>query len=349
MRPSGIWHWIGAHKLIAAGEAAALLVSLTLVGVAGYGRIHATTAASAAQALQQFRARAASPSPAPEPIATDTADPTPSPAPLSTPLSSPAAAGAATSTAAAAAPTPRPAVASAATPAPPPTACTGWDCPYLGPPAPGVTQWFQCGRTDGQCTGDSSEPPATETFVILVPITRDLPRTGVRTITRLGPNSWNITHVFANEHSEQEDLNGSASGVTNSRLLTDISVLGTDNSVAIREAPPFPAVVLPLAVGKTWSGHWDDANGGVNADYANAVLDRQTLTIGGQPVQTWVVDTHLKLLGPSTHGDVEMKWWVSLKYSETVQEYETQNIVDPHGYTYQSQWMITEESLTPAT
>lgn len=329
--------WLADHPLAGAGIAGGLALVLVAVVSVSYLGARRTSAPSVVQALKAFRAHSPSPSPTgadasaspvgvtPSLLATPTT-PTPSPSPSPSPSRRESA--------------PSPGASAAATPC-------GWDCPYQGPPEAGVYQWFQCGATSGECTGDPGEPQAMETIILLVPLTRALPRTGVRTVTGTGPNQWHLSHAYANEHHEDFDVSGGPSGIYSTQHSIEVSLLGIDNTTSIVQTPPFPAVLFPLAVGKTWSGHWKDSNGNADADYTSTVLDKTQLTIGGQLVQTWAVDWRFKLLGPKTTGDVDFKSWIAPRYSQTVQESQSENLTSG-GTSYQGNWTITLASLQPS-
>jgi hypothetical protein len=136
----------------------------------------------------------------------------------------------------------------------------------------------------------------------------------------VSPGSFTLTHAYAAEHTDAFDVTGGADGVVMTHLGTSVSVLGIASSVGITQSPPFPLYRFPLAVGRTWSGHWEDENGNAAADYACAVLDRTVLTIGGQPVRVWMVDASLHLLGPRTQGTADVRTWYAPRLMQTVQE-----------------------------
>ena len=332
MRWRSIWGWIGAHRLGSAAIAVGLLAAL--VAAVAYGGLRSTTPASKQEALERFRRRDVSPSPSPSALATASSNFGPTAGP----------------SAAVSIPVLRPPRSTGTTPSSNPTSSPkpcALDCPYRGPPAEGVYTWFQCWRTAGQCTGEAGEAEASETFELIVPVTRPFPRTGVRTVTVSDPNHWSVAHSYAGEHRETFDLSGDGSGIRSSRYSADVSVLGLVTSTEIRQVPAFPAFEFPLMPGRTWSGHWDDPNGNVNANFTTSVVRQEELTIGGQAVQTWLVETHLDLLGPKTHGDADVKAWFAPQFSQSVQEAQEQSIVDARNISYRATWMVTLANLRP--
>ena len=148
------------------------------------------------------------------------------------------------------------------------------------------------------------------------------------------------------EHTETYDVVGDATGIYMAHMGTNVSVLGIPSSTGIAQSPRFPLYLFPLAVGKAWSGHWDDSNHNAAADYTCTVLDRTTLPIGGRQVQTWLVEARLHLLGPKTQGDVDVRTWFAPRYSQTVQEVWNDSLVSG-GVSYRAQWMSTLANLQP--
>jgi hypothetical protein len=61
----------------------------------------------------------------------------------------------------------------------------------------------------------------------------------------------------------------------------------------------------PARVGATWSWHGTSTDGKTNVSASNRVVRTETLTIGGRPVRTVVLQTHLDLSGDiNYHADV---------------------------------------------
>ena len=74
---------------------------------------------------------------------------------------------------------------------------------------------------------------------------------------------------------------------------------------------------------------------------------KTTLAIGGQQVQTWLVEARLHLLGPKSQGEVDVKTWFAPRYSQTVQEVWDDNLISG-GVAYKAQWMSTLANLQPS-
>lgn len=326
-----IAEWASSHR-----PTFGVVVALLLAVQAGalYSRLTSTTPVSPAEALEEFRERQAGPAPSPagppQPTAVSEAGPAVPPPPAQPPGPRPA-------------PTPAPQPA----PPPPPPAPCGWECPYQGPPKAGVYEWLQCGRVEGQCTGDATEPEAAETIGQLAPVTRAFPRRGLRVVRETGPDTWTFSHAYAEEHREEFDVRGDASGIHAGRSRVDISLLGQSRSTQVRHDPEFSPFRFSSALGEVWGGHWEDLEGNSAGDYVCTVVGREELTIGDRKVRTWVVEVRIKLLGPKVRGDVTAKLWVAPELTITVQEYQEQSIVDDLGLSYRARWMITLGGLEP--
>jgi hypothetical protein len=135
----------------------------------------------------------------------------------------------------------------------------------------------------------------------------------------------------------------SPTGVVSNRYRTSISVLLLDNATDVAQQPPFPAYKLPLALGSSWSGHWDDPV--VSADYSSGVVGVEVLSVGGREVETWVVESRVTPLGPLAKGSVTVRSWFAPALSQSVQE--VQDLVDSRGVTYRGRWMVTMARTEP--
>lgn len=317
--------WARLHRL---RFGAAILALLAVQSAAAYSRLTSTTAVESGDALAEFRARQASfppPDAAPSPGVPfeSGASPAPPPAP-------------------GAAPGPAAGKASAASPAP--QACD-WACPSaFTPPERGVYSWFQCGKSSGQCSGAAGEPEATES---VGGIPRTFPSEGTRTIIVTGASTWNNVHDYAEQHREEFDLTVDPSGVYNHRYKVDLTIAGRKESTDIRQVPPLRFAQWPMALGLAWTGEWKDPNGNSDARYECRVAAKETLTIGGEAVRTWVVEANLHLLGPKTRGEVFLRLWLAPDYRMTVQEYYDQDIRNENDIPYRGRWTVTLKDLRP--
>jgi hypothetical protein len=221
-----------------------------------------------------------------------------------------------------------------------------WVCPSsFTPPENGVYQYFQCGRTTGQCTGDPSEPAGVESIARLP--AREFPRTGHRIVTTTGPQTFTNEHVYAEEHREQFDLAVDPSGVYNSRYKVEINFGPTGGGSEMRQQPPFKLTQWPLSQGLAWSGSWTDSNRKGDADYGCKAVAKEELNIGGTKVRTWAIDCQIQLKGPENSGQVLIKFWVAPEFRTTVQELYDQKITTPQG-PYDGRWMVTLANLKPS-
>jgi hypothetical protein len=293
-----------------------------LAGFAAYQQISTSTPVTSEEALERFRA-AATQSPPPE--LTGVAEAVP-------PSGGPEAA-----------PTAKPTGSQPAQGAQQTQACD-WACPTTTtPPENGTYEYYQCGRTSGQCTGADTEPPGTESAS---GINRDLPRVGQRTIQSMSDRSWLNRHFYSQEHTEEFDVSNDAGGVYNSRYKVDLQFGPIHGGTELRMEPPIRFASWPMSIGLGWKGAWTDANREGDGEYECKTVAKEELKIGGQPAKTWVVDCHLKLKGPEVSGDVLLKFWLNPERRNTSQEYYEQALQTPQG-PYSSKWMVTPASLSP--
>jgi hypothetical protein len=221
-----------------------------------------------------------------------------------------------------------------------------WVCSTnFTPPENGVYQYFQCGKTSGQCTGDPSEPTGTET--IGPNQSRDFPRNGQRIITSTGARTWTNSHVYAQEHREEFDLAIDESGVFNSRYKVQVFFGPIEGGSEIKMQPPFRLNQFPASLGQAWNGSWTDSNRQGDGDYACKTVGKEELNIGGTKIRTWVVECRITLKGPENTGNVLIKFWVSPELRNTAQEMYDQSITSRTKGPYQGKWMATLSNVKP--
>jgi hypothetical protein len=317
-----VWWWIRTHRR---------LYVLTLVAIfaldlaALYSLLGKTTIVASGDAVDEFRAKRKSAASSPGHATGAPAAPA-SPAPEDS-----GASGA-------------PAAPPSGEPAPGAPQCE-WACmTTIAAPEEGVYEYFQCGRTSGQCTGAASEPEGRETFSNQ--LSRPFPRRGQRILTVTGERSWSNLHLYAEEHREEFDLSIDETGSYNHRYKVDIKFGPVAGGSDIRMNPPFRIGALPFAEGASWSGEWTDSNRDADGAYSCATVAREELVIGGEPVRTWVGLCELELKGPRNTGKVIVKFWLSPERRLTVQETYDQNLDTPQG-KYKGQWMVTLSNLNP--
>ena len=76
-----------------------------------------------------------------------------------------------------------------------------------------------------------------------------------------------------------------------------------------RPAAPVLLMPDPAAVGKRWSWAATSTDGKTHASATNALLRKETVTIGGQRVDTVVLQTHLVLSGDVSYDAQLTLWW----------------------------------------
>ncbi len=219
-----------------------------------------------------------------------------------------------------------------------------WACfTEVVPPENGVYEYYQCGRSSGQCTGAAPEPEGTESASGL---TRPFPRAGQRIIRTTSDRSWTNQHSYSQEHTEEFDLSADDKGVYNHRYKVNVNFGPIQGGSEMRMSPPIRFSSWPMSVGLSWKSSWTDSNREADGDYDCKAVAKEEMLIGGKPVRTWLVECHLVLKGPHNRGDVFLKFWLAPEYRNTVQEYYDQNLQTPQG-SYSGKWMVTLANLTP--
>ncbi|MGH9198354.1 MAG: hypothetical protein ACRD1T_21805, partial [Acidimicrobiia bacterium] len=222
-----------------------------------------------------------------------------------------------------------------------------WACVTTdAPPENGVYEYFQCGRTSGQCTGEESEPQGMESFG--GSLSRPLPRKGQRILSGTGRNTWNNIHIYAEEHREEFDLSFENNAVLNHRYKVEIKIGPVTGGSEMKMQPPLRFSQFPMTVGMAWNGSFTDLNRNADADYACQVVGKEEMKILTARVKTWVVDCKLTMKGPKTKGYVNLRFWVSPDQRNTIQELYDQSLETEQG-PYTGKWMVTLANVKPKT
>lgn len=313
--------WIRTHRL---RYGAVILLLLLIESYALFTQFASTTAFTSQEAVEEFRERQTEVAPqveAPAPGATAGATQAPaSPVPQAGTQSKPQAAAG--------------------------PACE-WACVTTdAPPDNGVYEYFQCGRTSGQCTGEDSEPQGMESFG--GGLTRSLPRRGQRILSSTGTNTWNNVHIYAEEHREEFDLSFENNAVLNHRYKVDIKIGPVTGGSDMKMQPPMKFSQFPMTVGMSWNGSFTDLNRNSDADYACQVVGKEEIKVQTSKVKTWVVDCKMTLKGPKTRGTVNLRFWVSPEQRNTIQEVYDEALETEQG-AYTGKWMVTLANLKPKT
>lgn len=314
-------NWIRTHRL---RYGALILLLLLVEAYAMFTQLASTTQISTERAVEEFRARQLDVAPSPE---------------------APAGGSIPGQTQAAASPIPQPQTQSKTQAAP--AASCEWACVTTdAPPDNGVYEYFQCGRTSGQCTGEESEPQGSESFG--GSLSRTLPRRGQRILHATGRNSWTNRHIYAEEHREEFDLSFENNGVLNHRYKVDIKIGPVAGGSEMRFQPPLKFSQFPMTVGMSWNASVSDLNRNADADYTCQVVGKEEIKVQTSKVKTWVVDCKMTLKGPKTKGNVNVRFWVSPEQRNTIQEIYDQNLETEQG-PYTGKWMVTLANLKPRT
>ncbi|MBW3590141.1 MAG: hypothetical protein KY429_12085 [Actinobacteria bacterium] len=316
-----LWFWARTHR----GQLALMIVGLILLsGFVAYSQLSTSTPVTSEEALSQFRDSNLSFSP--PPVAEGVAEAV---APEQQQSGQPAGSQPGSQPQGGAQPAENP---------------CDWACfDEPSPPENGVYEYYQCGRSSGQCTGAAPEPQGTESASGL---SRPFPRAGQRIIRTTSERSWTNQHIYSQEHTEEFDLSADEVGVYNHRYKVNVNFGPIQGGSEMRMSPPIRFSSWPMSVGLSWKSSWTDTNREADGDYDCKASAKEEMLIGGTPVRTWLVECHLVLKGPHNRGDVFLKLWLAPEYRNTVQEFYDQNLQTPQG-SYSGKWMVTLANLTP--
>jgi hypothetical protein len=156
--------------------------------------------------------------------------------------------------------------------------------------------------------GASFTAPGTYTYDSHGTITAGTPRKVDGTAElKVDKPSGNKQHssLGGEQSATEQDVLHLSTGTYLARLLLNTG----GQSKEFRPAKPVLGHPRPAAIGRSWSWTMTSTDGKTHASYAAKVVRRETLTIGGTKVDTWVIDSTLKLTGDLTYTDHESTWY----------------------------------------
>ena len=148
-------------------------------------------------------------------------------------------------------------------------------------------------------------------------------RTGTRTVgggdsSLDGEGTLTVDPANGNEqHSRTEYVDSSTEQTVRHRAggidLLFLKITFSSFTYEFRPSPPVLFAPDPPAVGATWSWRMTSTDGSVTVDGSFKVLRNETVTIGGEPVATAVVEGNLRFSGALT-GTSKQTLWGSDRY-----------------------------------
>ncbi|MDX6377717.1 MAG: hypothetical protein QOE98_2020 [Gaiellaceae bacterium] len=135
---------------------------------------------------------------------------------------------------------------------------------------------------------------------------RKLPKDALLVVTP-SPNSRYLDLWVSGDHTEGWRVQTSASGTKGIARTIEVGTFGYTRTVTGNAVPPVMLRPARLRRGLKWRSVYKV--GAIVFHRESSVLARQTLTIGGRAVRTWVIQTKETVTG-ALHGDETRKeWW----------------------------------------
>ena len=171
---------------------------------------------------------------------------------------------------------------------------------------------------------------------------RRFPSETQRIVTLNAGGRWTNHHYFSEERESWSQLQADGDGYLFFYQRNRIEFGPVTRDVKVVFDPPMRSGLFPARVGQTWKGSW---RGPTYGSYDYRILDRTSVTIGGQPVDVWVMEFRIHLRGEN-EGEVLGRVWLSPKHHLTVREQYVQDVETGPG-TYHAEWDMTLKSLKP--
>jgi hypothetical protein len=135
---------------------------------------------------------------------------------------------------------------------------------------------------------------------------RKLPKVALLVVTP-SPNSRFVDLRLSGDHSEGWRIQTSEAGVKGIARTIRVGTFGYTREVSGTAVPPVLLRPARFRRGLKWQSVYKV--GAIVFRRESSVVGRQTLTIGGRPVRTWVIQTKETVTG-ALHGDETRKeWW----------------------------------------
>lgn len=284
----------------------AVILLVTGSGTVGYRLLSSSTDVSTEEAVQRFR-KGRSPSPTARPHGGDHAQ-----------NAEPSSSGAGEQTV-----------------EDPETPSLAIDSEPFGPEPSGTPE------TDDEVTADRPEPGVyswrTEGFERAAGVRRELPKETQR-IVELGDDSWTAHHVFSQEKEQWFTFMTTNRGVEVSQVRDKIRIGPFVEDETIEFDPPQQFVPIPIRQGDRWEGPWASSDGDLYGTLQGVVGHRETVPIGNQSFETWMVDVVLQIEGDAA-GRIEYRAWFSTELGMAVREQVVEDIEDG-PVSYHAEWDI---------
>lgn len=135
---------------------------------------------------------------------------------------------------------------------------------------------------------------------------RKLPKVALLVVTP-SPNSRFVDLRVSGDHSEGWRIQTSEAGVKGIARTIKVGTFGYTREVSGNAVPPVLLRPARFRRGLQWESVYKV--GAIVFHRESSVVGRETLTIGGRPVRTWVIQTKETITG-ALHGDETRKeWW----------------------------------------
>jgi hypothetical protein len=115
-------------------------------------------------------------------------------------------------------------------------------------------------------------------------------------------------------HNSQGDTDQALAVRENGSYLGGLTISSPTANVEFRFAPPVLLLPDPAKPGATWSWSGTSTDASTTVQATNKVLRTETVTIGGEPVATVVLQTHLVLTGKNLSYTADATNWVAPAY-----------------------------------
>ena len=160
---------------------------------------------------------------------------------------------------------------------------------------------------------------------------------------RATTTSYQFDIQYSSLHSERHHYRYTPQGVFLEYEFAQVSCAGTAQATNVDYSPPQEKVRLPLRVGASWNGQGGDAQR--TETYAAKVLRTETLTIAGRAVNTYVIETSIRMTGDE-HGTRLQQWWYAPTLAMPVQWHEEYDAARGPA-SYEAQLTVTLVDLDP--
>ena len=171
---------------------------------------------------------------------------------------------------------------------------------------------------------------------------RRFPSETQRIVTIDGPTTWTNHHYFSEERQSWWQVHADEDGYVVFYQRNKVVFGPVTRDTTVTFDPPMRVGRAGAEVGDRWSGSW---KGKTHGTYEARYFDHTFMTIGGERVEVWGVETFIHLRG-EIEGEVHSRTWFSPKHRVPVREHYVQDVQSGPG-TYHAEWDMTLKSLDP--